>query len=274
MVTKDMLFIPGGDFEMGISRETADQLTSRYFPKHTNVNPRILYNEVPDHTVKMVRPFSICAHEVTNQEYLEFVQDGGYDRKELCRELRSLMGLNTDLMDWDRIQLLQDTTGKPGPLLWDSGKFPAGCEEHPVEGISWFEAVAYCRWKKMRLPSEAEWEFSARGSDGRVYPWGNSEEVIENWDTHQALKSTPVGAVMDDRSPFGLMDMSRNAAEWIQDTWSLYAGSPQPRIANSESWGTVRGGDYQSVAWRMRTTYRMRTPRLERRPGLGFRVVS
>src|SRR4029450_5796091 len=103
MNEKDMLFIPGGDFEMGISRETADELCAKYFSRNANVSPRILYNEVPAHRVKVMNPFTICAHEVTNKEYFEFIQAGGYERKELWRELRFLAGLNTDLMDWERI---------------------------------------------------------------------------------------------------------------------------------------------------------------------------
>ena len=274
MNSKEMLFVPSGEFEMGLSRETADRLFRDFFPREADVNPYILYPEVPAHNVK-VPAFRIAKHQVTNAEYKEFVDSGAYRTKELWKELILTPDLDTDLVGFDRIELFVDQTSHLSPALWRNCKFPEGKDAHPVEGISWFEAAAYCRWKKLRLPTEAEWEYSARGNDGRMFPWGNNLEVIDNWGDKQASTSTPVGAIPEDRSPFGVMDMARNVAEWVADSWAPYPNAPfEPSRRSHETLGIIRGGDYSSIHWRMRTTYRARLSRLDRFAGIGFRTAS
>jgi formylglycine-generating enzyme required for sulfatase activity len=274
MAKNDMLFIPAGEFEMGISRETADSLFHDFFHSDADANPYIFYSEVPAREVS-IPAFRISKYEVTNSEFSEFVKDDGYSRKEFWKELLADDNLNTDLVGTDRLAIFVDRTQQPGPSGWSNGKFPLGKENHPVEGICWFEAAAYCRWKKVRLPSESEWEYAARGSDGRLFPWGNQFDVINNWTDQQAGKTTPVGSIFEDESPFGLFDMSRNVSEWVDDTWNAYPNAPMahPEVNNGK-YGVVRGGGYLSVAYQMRTTFRTRVSRLERRGGIGFRTAQ
>lgn len=270
----EMLFIPAGEFEMGISKQQAENLVHDFFPPASEIDPSFFYSEVPEHKVK-VAAFNISKYEVTNQQFKEFVDADGYKNKDFWKELISITDLNTELVGGQRIDLFQDRSGKPGPLNWNNGAFPEGFAHHPVEGISWFEAVAYCRWRKCRLPSEAEWEYAARGSDRRMFPWGDGMEVIRNWGNRQAAQSSSVGSLPEDKSPFGVMDMARNVAEWVADSWYPYPNSPLGKLEKAdEAYGIVRGGNYISLAYQMRTTVRERRSRLLRANGIGFRCAK
>jgi len=127
-------------------------------------------------------------------------------------------------------------SGHKVPSHWKPwGQLPRGKEDHPVVSVSWHDAVAYCRWlsgvtgKPYRLPSEAEWEKAARGTDGRVYPWGNE------FDNHRCNTlasgigdTTEVGSYANGASPYGTMDMAGNVLEWVADWYDAdyYSKSP------------------------------------------------
>jgi formylglycine-generating enzyme required for sulfatase activity len=272
-MSNELLFIPGGEFIMGVNKELAEEIVFSSYPQSSEVSPYIFYNECPEHKVK-VNDFRISQNEVSNEEFQEFVNAGGYQKKELWRELLEIKALNTDYMGWDRIKIFVDSTNSAGPSTWKNGKFPEGKANHPVEGVSWFEAAAYCRWKKLKLPSEAHWEYAARGTDRRSFPWGNDPAVFQKFGTRQAGQTSPAGSISEDRSPLGVMDMARNVSEWVQDDYYLYSGAPLDPVPSDDSFGILRGGDYFSQAPQMRSTYRVRTNKLERRPGIGFRCAA
>lgn len=183
-----------------------------------------------------VKPFFIDRTEVRNEEYLRFIE----------------------------------ATGRPAPPDWVEGRYPLGADRLPVVNVTWNDALEYSKWAKKRLPSEAEWEFAARGTDSRIYPWGN------DWDPRRAnVGLTSGGKIMETgvfsggMSPFGLMDMTGNVWEWTASKSTRYGTQteilPEGRV--------IRGGAYDANATQSTATYRGFLDPQKAYPKTGFRSV-
>jgi formylglycine-generating enzyme required for sulfatase activity len=176
------------------------------------------------------------------------------------------------------------------PIHWEGGKPPRGGEDHPVVNVSWQEAMLYCEWlsevtrRPYRLPSEAEWEKGARGTDGRIYPWG------DEWDPERCNSgegsmgyTVPVGAYPGEASPYGLLDMAGNVWEWTRSLWGEnwerphfgYPYDPRDGREDLEAAGlrVVRGGAWSSLEWYARCTSRLGKHPDYFRFDIGFRVA-
>jgi formylglycine-generating enzyme required for sulfatase activity len=178
------------------------------------------------------------------------------------------------------------------PNRWKGWKPPEGKEEHSVVNVSWYDVLAYCAWlskvtgKSYRLPSEPEWEKGARGTDGRIYPWGNARDVQRcNSNESGVLKTAAVGAYPAGASPYGLLDMAGNVWEWTLSLWGKgrdesdfkYPYRPGDGRENLEADASVlrvlRGGAFADYQRYVRCAYRFRdSPNLEDF-NIGFRVM-
>lgn len=163
----------------------------------------------PAHRVS-VKPFYIDKTEVTCEEYKKFV----------------------------------DATGHMPPPVWQNNDFPPGAARKPVTGVTWDHANAFAKWKNKRLPTEEEWEFAARSTDGRIYPWGNVwKPEMANADK-QKIGVQEVG-LSGGQSPFGVFDMSGNAWEWTSSEAKAYPNgksfetkSLDPKVIRGGFWGS------------------------------------
>jgi serine/threonine-protein kinase len=208
----EMVFVPAGEFEMGNNRgrQTARQV--------------------------YLDAYWIDKTEVTNEMFQKFVNETGWQTD------AEKKGWSWAYQSFEKDY--EETTGaswrNPHP------SFPVfGLQNHPVVHVSWFDAQAYCEWAGRRLPTEAEWEKAARGTDGRTYPWGNQDpdghlanfadvsldHFLSDKNVDDGYQFTaPVGSYPAGASPYGALDMAGNVAEWVHD-WDCFS-CPNDSLVN------------------------------------------
>lgn len=201
--------------------------------------------------------FLISKYPVTNAQYVEFVRAEGYEQPQWWDEF-----------GWSDVQRAPQKT-----RYWVEDALKLS--HHPVIGITWYEACAYCRWASsltqsdIQLPTEQQWQRAAQGDDFREYPYGNEFDPQEaNTEVSNIQKTTPVDFYKGGMSPFGVMDMSGNVYEWCS---TPLAGEQNEFLAVSRM---IRGGSFKSNAYFTRVTSRNFEVSFHARPDIGFRVVS
>ena len=174
-------------------------------------------------------------------------------------------------------------THREPPAYWETVK-QTEHGDRPVIGVSWDDAEAYCRWAGKRLPTEAEWEKAARGTDERSYPWGNQKPAPDlanyalgaRFSYSQVLK--PVGTYEKGKSPYGLFEMGGNVWEWTQDWYDggYYGRSSEknPAGPGEGQFKVLRGGSWSDMAKYMLTYGRFKLPPSTRNSYTGFRCAK
>jgi formylglycine-generating enzyme required for sulfatase activity len=152
----------------------------------------------------------------------------------------------------------------PPPAYWKGPTFPVSKMYHPVVGVSFYDALAFCKWMRCRLPTQAEWEKAARGDDGRIYPWGEDWQdgkYCNNWEA-KVRGTTPVEKFKAGASPFGVRDMVGNVWEWT-------ASEDQGPYMH-----VLRGGSWRSFGqFAVRITQRDSLAPGDSRDDIGFRCA-
>ena len=164
---------------------------------------------------------------------------------------------------------LQKSKGEPAT-------YPDSQAAWPATNISWQDAQAYCGWAVpgTRLPTEAEWEFAARGTDGRLYPWGNNfSSALVNSLEGGLDHPEPVGIRPKNASPFGVLDMSGNVWQWCADDYKPYPGQTSA-FAIPDDAKVIRGGSFKSDQDHVTATTRNLDHASTRSPLIGFRCAK
>jgi len=256
-----MVYVPEGNFTMGSNDGSSD--------------------EQPVHTVYL-DAFWIDQTEVTNAMFSLFVERTGYQTDAEGKGSSYVF----DGANWNDVSGA-DWQHPQGP---SSGL--AGLNDHPLVHVSWNDAEAYCGWAGARLPSEAEWEKAARGTDGRTYPWGNQSPAGNllnfadvNLNVDWADKNVndgyeftaPVGSYPSGASPYGALDMAGNVWEWVADWYgeTYYSQSPSsnPTGPASGEVRVLRGGSWVSDEDVVRSAHRVRSNPTDSFDFVGFRCV-
>ncbi len=230
-------------------------------------------DEIPQHVLALPE-YHIMRYGVTNAQYRTFVE----------------------------------STQHQVPLTWRKG-YPTGCDDHPVTGVAYHDAVAFCRWARevtglpLRLPTEAEWEKAARGTDGRMYPWGDAWQAAlcnnregKSRGTAPVTQFSPAGD-----SPYGMADAAGNVQDWCSSLFGVYPYDPNDgreafvhrldldrtlpvqkekgAIANaeraeaSEGKQVLRGGSWRGDRNEARCAYRSWAAPLHKSDDTGFRCA-
>jgi serine/threonine-protein kinase len=225
-----MVHVPAGTFWMGRSDGEGDS------------------DEQPLHEVYL-DAFWIDKYEVSNEQFSVFIQATGYktdaEDKGSGYVYQSEGWTPVDGADWQH-------PGGPETNL-------SGIMNYPVLQVSWNDAKEYCEWAGGRLPTEAEWEEAARGTDGRIYPWGETQASCDYAVLNESREANgngcgkgdsawPVGSKPTGASPYGALNMAGNVSEWVSDWYAedYYSRSPDsnPQGPDSGKYRVIRGGSW------------------------------
>jgi iron(II)-dependent oxidoreductase len=259
---EEMVYVPGGPFVMG-----------------TDDRAWALDNERGAHEVELPG-FYLDKTPVTNRAYVEFIEDGGYDRKDLW-----------DPEGWAWKEGEHISTPKhwyqPEPHSWWTQRFgfdePVSMDA-PIVHVSWYEADAYARWAGKRLPTEAEWEKAAswdpQTETKRLYPWGDAPPTPERANLDQlAFATAEVGAYPTGASAYGALGMIGDVWEWTASEFSAYPdfeGFPYREYSEiffDDGYMVLRGGSWATRPGAIRNTFRNWDFPVRRQLFVGFRCA-
>ena len=262
--TDVQVFIPAGIFLMGTTPEQAEKAVSFCMKHQENCRKSWFTHEMPQREVYLDEYF-IDKTEVTFEQFFVFIKQNN----NLCRNAPCFKDLGNE-------NVIRKKNGK-WFLIEDY-------RDSPVTDIAWEGANAYCKWVGKRLPTEAEWEKAARGTDGRVFPWGNdwaqgkanfcdrncpqdwaTKNEKQDWDdlpNDDQSKSAMVRAFENGQSPYGVYQMAGNAWEWVSDTYSPDAyttlTATNPHMMKKGATHVLRGGGWNALPFLLRSAARYR----------------
>ena len=232
----EMILIPEGPFSMGSSDEDIFGAAKQFHSETLDW----YRDETPAHNVHLPA-FQIDKYEVTVGDY----------------------------------KIYMAATGKPAPREFVNARL--NNPRQPVVSVAWQVAKDYCLWAKKRLPTEAEWEKAARGTDKRYYPWGNEPDALNanirgKGDNYR--NTSPVGKFPEGASPYGVMDMSGNVWEWMEDWLQPYPGNEYENDFYGERFKVIKGGSWYSSLDLARPATRGKALPNQKKNYIGFRCAA
>ena len=251
------VWVPAGSFLMGTSAQEAQQLSTSDAPAWVK---RELSSEQPQHEVRLTHGYWIDQYEVTNAAFQAFIDAGGYTTRDYWSEA-----------GW--AWLSKQSSHKE--CLYQKATDKA---DQPCVKVTWYEAAAYAKWRGGRLPTEAEWEYAARGPQALIYPWGNTFDSA-NANVLEDIGLKPVGSYPDGKSWVNAFDLAGNAMEWVQDwldtRYYQQGVRDDPTGPVTGSIKIEKGGWWGSNLYVARSAYRhFEDPPEYADQHIGFRIVS
>lgn len=216
-----------------------------------------------------VAPFLLDVHCVTNARFQAFVDAGGYDELDFWPE-----------EIWPHLIELKDLTGIPGPRFWRQGRHDKNLSDHPVVGVSWYEAQAFALWIGQRLPSEAEWQMAASWHINssadllRRFPWGDSMDITRcNIWSSRIARTVSVNAYPKGAAPNHVLQLVGNVWEWTDTEYNVTDDENRP-IVGEMPMHVIRGGGFDTY-FETQATSHFRTGQiaLARTHNTGFRCA-
>ena len=236
----EMVLVQGGSFSMGSTDDEVGRIIENA-KSYSFLNKQWFVDEVPRHSYNL-QPFYIDRYEVSNKQYRQFVK----------------------------------ATKHPPPAFWSDPDLNS--DDQPVVGVNWADADAFCWWAGKRMPTEAEWEKAARGTEARAFPWGKQWSYENSNNRLSGLgKPMPVGSYPQGTSPCGAMDMAGNVWEWCKDWYDMYIyrfpSKNRKARYNRSGFRVIRGGSYLDDLFEQRTSYRYRLKQEYYFVSVGFRCA-
>jgi formylglycine-generating enzyme required for sulfatase activity len=274
-ITNKMVRIRAGEFVMGIQEADLKPLATEY-----NVPERAIIGEIHPDKGRIDHDFMIDVYEVTNAEYVTFLNVLGRHQNE-----QGTLLIKTH--DQDQASRIR----KEQHLYLIDGQYA----RHPVVTVSWYGAQAFCTWLGKRLPTEAEWERAARGEQGNLFPWGDTFDaryvnIRKYWEEYWNQQSVPtdqrrpatleVGTLKENASPEEVYDMAGNVWEWTDSLVIRYTGNSSGandslrQYYDNPDYRVARGGSYDEPSTATaRATTRLAKERNATDDDVGFRCV-
>jgi formylglycine-generating enzyme required for sulfatase activity len=257
---RSMAFVGGGSFQVGIDLEEIPR-----FQKIFDIStPQLFQDEVPKHWVTL-DDFYMDENLVTNAQFRVFVEANP---------------------EWQPGRL--DSKLDNGNYLkqWKTPDQPLARPDHPVVNVNWYAAVAYCNWAGKRLPSEAEWEYAARGGRNGLFSWGSepADKTRANFSDSEIKTTTPVGSYP--ANGYGVYDMGGNVWQFLLDEWKPYSSLSQKNpvagggfldaasFLHVKTRRVIRGGSFDGAPVNLWVEYRDSHPPDGSRDFVGFRCAS
>ena len=256
----EMVLIPEGKFIMGSRGDGGDEGI---------LGVDVGVDQLPQRKV-FLKTFYIDKYEVTVKEYKEFAKATGHP----------LPGLLTGEMPEEKTEDRRQKTDTKAKKWAETVKYPPIEDNFPINDVTNMDAEAYCKWAGKRLPTEEEWEKAARGTDGRLYPWGNDKTVGKantiEW-SKEKVAAVAVGSFSTDVSPYGVYDMAGNIMEWTSSWYEAYSGSNLKRPQFGKKYKVMKGGAWMGpITPFARTSHRYAAGVTERNhhPHFGIRCAK